>query len=103
MKKYAIICADKGSYDRAIEFNGLSLYSTYEEALEELKGWIWEIDILEKLNDIIKNKETYFYDKYDDSHYFNYDENGKLIYYSNGCRATNEYDGHSVIIYELNI
>ena len=68
---------------------------------EDLKGWIYVIDILEKLDDIIKNKETYVYDKYGDSHYFKYDEKGNLIYYSNGCRATNEYDGHSVIIYKV--
>ena len=99
--KYILVAASKGSYDRPIEIDNVKFFESKLLASEEIKKWIWAVDIQDKLDNIIKLKETHVEDKHGNYHSFKYDEDGILIFYSTGCPSTNEYDGHSCQVIEI--
>ncbi len=101
MKKYVLIVASKDSYDRCIEIDSIQIFETIQLASEEIKKWIWQSDILNKIDSIIKLKDTYVEDEDGDTHFFHYNEDGILTFYSTGCPSTNEYCGHTCEIMEI--
>jgi hypothetical protein len=99
--KYIVVYANKGRYDRPIEFEELKTFDTYKNALDELKSRVESSYVIERLNNIIQFQKESITDGFSEQHYFRYNTKNQLVYYSNGCSSVNEYEGFTIQIFEV--